>query len=189
MSEEQANPYTAPAVEANESAQTGGVGPHNYATLGQRLLGAIIDGLIMIPLSFGTAFLLFGALAPDSVEGSGFEKFFNQLGALGYLETLIFGLVNIVLFIAVQWTFWKATSQSIGKKVMKTQIVNLDGTPASVNTIAFKRYGIISILVMVIPGNLANLLSLIDSLLIFRSDRNCLHDDIAQTRVIVYPGS
>ena len=70
---------------------------------------------------------------------------------------------------------------------MKTQIVNLDGTPAAVKTIAFKRYGILALLGIVIPNtNITSLISLIDSLLIFRGDRNCLHDDIAQTRVIIY---
>ena len=187
MSEHQDNPYAAPTTEADQAATVGGVGPHNYATLGQRFAGALIDGLIMIPVFVFLVLLLLGVLVAGPVEGSGVQKTLNQLAALDFVGGLVFGILGMGLYIAIQWKFWKSTSQSIGKMVMKTQIVNLDGTPAAVKTIAFKRYGILALLGIVIPNtNITSLISLIDSLLIFRGDRNCLHDDIAQTRVIIY---
>tara|TARA_B100001057_G_C22645863_1_gene870060 strand:- start:467 stop:721 length:255 start_codon:yes stop_codon:yes gene_type:complete len=46
----------------------------------------------------------------------------------GYGETLLLAVLGIAAYIGIQWTFWASTGQSIGKKVMKTQVVNLDGS-------------------------------------------------------------
>ena len=65
---------------------------------------------------------------------------------------------------------------------MKTKIVNLDGTQADVQTIAFKRYGVIAAISM-IPV-VGGIIGLINALMVFRAEHNCLHDDIAKTRVV-----
>ena len=92
------------------------------------------------------------------------------------------GLLGIVAFIAIQWTFWNARGQSIGKKVIKPQIFNLDGSQADAQTIAFKRYDIMA-LVSNVPL-VGGLIYIVGVLLVFRQDRNCLHDNVAKTRVI-----
>ena len=168
MSEE--NPYSPPVnqVEA-PPIQSAVPGLHNYASLGERFSGKLIDVLIMIPLGLlGLVILVFSGGA--SVYGPG--------------ETFLVAIIGMAAYIGVQWAFWASTGQSIGKKVMKTQVVNLDGSQASVRTIAFKRYGIISLI-----GNVpvfGPLVYFIGVLLIFRQNRNCLHDDIAKTRVIKF---
>jgi len=186
MSESAENPYAAPSSEPQEPPPLDGVGPHNYATLGQRFLGALIDGLIMIPISVALLFAFLPVFGEDIDGPSGMEGFALQVASMGFLGGLVFSLIAMAVYIAIQWTFWKGTAQSIGKKVMKTQIVNFDGTPADVNNIAFKRYGIITLATSILPGNFGSLLGLVDALLIFRADRNCLHDDIAKTRVIKF---
>ena len=105
----------------------------------------------------------------------------------GYGEALFLAVLGMAAYIGIQWTFWASTGQSIGKKAMKTQIVNLDGSQASAKTIALKRYAIMSLIANVpVAGSLV---SLIGVLLIFRRDRNCLHDDIAKTRVVKFAAS
>lgn len=183
MSEE--NPYAAPATEAQVQPLDSRIpGPHNYATLGDRFLGKLIDGLIMLPVSIALTFLLGLVFAREVVANPGFMDILSGNAGFGIGVGLLLTVLGIGIYIAIQWTFWKATSQSIGKKVMKTQIVNLDGTPADVNTIAFQRYGIIAFL-SALP--FVGIIALIDVLFIFRADRNCLHDDIAKTRVIKLP--
>jgi hypothetical protein len=49
-------------------------------------------------------------------------------------------------------------------------------------TIAFKRFLVISMLGLV--PRVGDWVGIVDVLMIFRKDRNCLHDDIAKTRVI-----
>ena len=100
----------------------------------------------------------------------------------GFGETLLLAVLLMAAYIGIQWTFWASTGQSIGKKVMKTQVVNLDGSQASAKAIALKRYAIMSLIANVPVAGI--LVSLVGVLLIFRRDRNCLHDYIAKTRVI-----
>lgn len=71
--------------------------------------------------------------------------------------------------------------QTIGKALMRIRIVRPDGAPASAWRVIGLRYGIGSA-VAIVPG-LAMLYVLVDSLLIFRASRRCLHDDIADTIV------
>jgi uncharacterized RDD family membrane protein YckC len=83
----------------------------------------------------------------------------------GFGETLLLAVLGMAAYIGIQWTFWASTGQSIGKKVMKTQVVNLDGSQASAKTIALKRYAIMSLIANVPVAGI--LVSLIGVLLIF----------------------
>ncbi len=184
MSEE--NPYSPPVnqVEA-PPIQSAVSGLHNYASLGQRFFGKLIDVLITVPLSLviGVGYAL---ISPPKVDE--FETLSDFLsGGYGPGEKILVAVIVMAAYIGVQWVFWASTGQSIGKKVMKTQVVNLDGSQASVQTIAFKRYGIINLIANV--PVFGPLVSLIGTLLIFRQNRNCLHDDIAKTRVIKFVAS
>ena len=187
MSEE--NPYSPPVnqVEA-PPIQSAVPGLHNYASLGQRLLGKIIDGLIMIPLGLviGVGYALISPPKLVAVEKLS-DVFLGGASVYGLGETLLLAVLLMAAYIGIQWTFWASTGQSIGKKVMKTQVVNLDGSQASVQTIAFKRYGIINLIANV--PTFGPLVHFIGVLLIFRQNRNCLHDDIAKTRVIKFVAS
>ncbi|MDB4790868.1 RDD family protein [Akkermansiaceae bacterium] len=187
MSEE--NPYSPPVnqVEA-PPIQSAVPGLHNYASLGQRLLGKIIDGLIMIPLGLviGVGYALISPPKLVAVEKLS-DVFLGDASVYGLGETLLLAVFGMAAYIGVQWAFWASTGQSIGKKVMKTQVVNLDGSQASVQTIAFKRYGIINLIANV--PTFGPLVHFIGVLLIFRQNRNCLHDDIAKTRVIKFVAS
>ena len=187
MSEE--NPYSPPVnqVEA-PPIQSAVPGLHNYASLGQRLLGKIIDGLIMIPLGLviGVGYALISPPKLVAVEKLS-DVFLGGASVYGLGETLLLAVLGMAAYIGVQWAFWASTGQSIGKKVMKTQVVNLDGSQASAKTIALKRYAIMSLIANVPVAGL--FVSLVGVLLIFRQNRNCLHDDIAKIRVIKFVAS
>ena len=184
MSEE--NPYTPPVNQVEDPPiQSAVSSSHNYASLGARFLGKLIDVLIMIPLVLviGVGYALVSPPKVIAVEKTS-DLFSIGATGYGYVETLLLAVLGIAAYIGIQWTFWASTGQSIGKKVMKTQVVNLDGSQASAKTIALKRYAIMSLI-----GNVpvaGGLVSLIGVLLIFRRDRNCLHDDIAKTRVVKF---
>lgn len=184
MSEE--SPYTPPVNQVEDPPiQSAVSSSHNYASLGARFLGKLIDVLIMIPLLLviGVGYALVSPPKVIAVEKTS-DLFSMGATGYGYGETLLLAVLGIAAYIGIQWTFWASTGQSIGKKVMKTQVVNLDGSQASAKTIALKRYAIMSLI-----GNVpvaGGLVSLIGVLLIFRRDRNCLHDDIAKTRVVKF---
>lgn len=187
MSEE--NPYTPPVNQVEDPPiQSAVPSSHNYASLGARFSGKLIDVLIMIPLGLviGIGYALVSPPKVIAVEKTS-DLFSMGATGYGYGETLLLAVLGIAAYIGIQWTFWASTGQSIGKKVMKTQVVNLDGSQASAKTIALKRYAIMSLIANVpVAGSLV---SLIGVLLIFRRDRNCLHDDIAKTRVVKFAAS
>ncbi|MFL2658011.1 MAG: RDD family protein [Akkermansiaceae bacterium] len=187
MSEE--NPYTPPVNQVEDPPiQSAVPSSHNYASLGARFSGKLIDVLIMIPLGLviGIGYAFVSPPKDIAVEKTS-DLFSMGATGYGYGEALLLAVLGMAAYIGIQWTFWASTGQSIGKKAMKTQIVNLDGSQASAKTIALKRYAIMSLIANVpVAGSLV---SLIGVLLIFRRDRNCLHDDIAKTRVVKFAAS
>jgi uncharacterized RDD family membrane protein YckC len=149
-------------------------GQFRLATLSQRFVGAIIDGLIsaaiIIPISFAWGI------------------YSTRVGhQLSLLETIGMGLAGYVIFLAIHWVFLNATGQTIGKKVAKTRIVTMDGQKPSMGNLAGKRYAFMN-LVGIIPF-IGGLLSIVNILFIFRKDRRCLHDLVGGTQVVqVTPG-
>ncbi|MDC0713561.1 RDD family protein [Stigmatella sp. ncwal1] len=71
------------------------------------------------------------------------------------------------------------SGQSIGKRMRGIRVVRSDGSPASLGRIILLRN--------VVPSAInaaCGLFSLIDALFIFQDDRRCLHDQIADTKVV-----
>ncbi|WP_077037106.1 RDD family protein [Pelomonas sp. KK5] len=135
------------------------------ATRGQRFLGALIDGVI----GGGIGWLL--ALLPG----------FGFMTETGTLRFKAIG-VGIVVFLLVQGWLLVTQGQTVGKKLLGMRIVRSDGSAADAGRILGLRYGI-GIVLQLNPV-LGGLYGLVDGLLIFRSSRQCLHDTIADTKVI-----
>jgi uncharacterized RDD family membrane protein YckC len=142
------------------------------ATLSERFSGAFIDGIInlvtIVPLALGAGFII-GATMGDTPT--------TQL-----IAQVLGGLLGLVGFLAIQGYFLATRSQTIGKIAMKTKIVSDSGQPQTFSELYLKRYFVIQLLA-ILPY-IGGLLALVDILLIFRSSRKCLHDDIAGTKVI-----
>ena len=83
--------------------------------------------------------------------------------------------------LAINWNFL-LQGQTIGKKILKIRIVRKDGSPITRTRIITHR--ILPVwLVSSIPY--ANIALLADALCIFRAGRNTLHDDFADTKVVM----
>lgn len=138
------------------------------ATRIQRLLASIIDGFILIAL---TAPLLYSMLTFSTTR---IEIFFIDL--LGY-----------IIFMLINYSFLVNDGQTIGKKILKIKIVNLEGEVPSKKFLAI-RYSVFFISNGLpfngIAKTIMALLSLVNVLFIFRKDKRCLHDHIAKTIVI-----
>lgn len=142
------------------------------ATLSERFSGAFIDGIInlvtIVPLALGAGFLIGATMGDNAVA---------QL-----IAQVLGGILGIGGFLAIQGYFLATRSQTIGKIAMKTKIVSDSGQPLSFGELYLKRYLIIQ-LIAILPY-VGGLIAIVDTLLIFRSSRKCLHDDIAGTKVI-----
>src|SRR5688572_25878030 len=88
---------------------------HNLATLGDRLLGVLLDGIIKIGYVIGMALIIFGVM----------ENALNEI-TRGIIFFIL--LLPMVFYSLLLETF--LNGQTIGKKAMNTRVVKLDGSPA-----------------------------------------------------------
>jgi uncharacterized RDD family membrane protein YckC len=153
------NPYAVP----NAAQGMGGMGVPGYppqqrlADLGKRFLGSLVDGF--------SGLVFAGPGVVISIIGLG---------------VIFLGLIALIV---LQIYLLATRSQSIGKFVMKTQMVDVNtGQPASfVNTFLLR--GVVNGLIGGIPF-VGPIYTLVDILFIFREDHRCIHDLLASTVVI-----
>lgn len=135
-------------------------------------------------------FVLAYALAPDALsdpeqrydEATGLVVEVQPEGSGRFALMLFGGMLVLAILNAV---FVAQSSQSIGKKMVGIQVVRSDGTQAGFWRIVGLRWLLSSMI-----GGVLAIYSLIDALFIFRGDRRCLHDLMADTIVInKEPGS
>jgi uncharacterized RDD family membrane protein YckC len=170
MPEPELNPYAAPSREADQELGSSGLpaaGP--LATLWQRFLGALLDlALVLFVVmlwSFALAFWLMS---------SGREP--HYLTSYGTLVALL------VLLGIVQWTLIAKSGQSIGKRMVKTRIVRMDGSSAGfLRGVLLRSWVPLASSLIPIAGGIINL---VDALWVFTDERRALHDHIAGTKVI-----
>ena len=169
------NPYAAPREASIQDPQLFSAGEAQLATRSERFAGSFIDGIIAIPFVFGLAFLMGAALVVFGLDPSGpaFEIISSFVGAA------IFGIV----FLTINGYLLATKGQSVGKLIMKTQIVSdSTGTILPFGPLVLKRYiPLWAISALPIIGfwfGMANAVA------IFRANRKCIHDDIAGTKVI-----
>ena len=148
---------------------------------GTRLVAVIIDGLlnglIFLPVYFlmgGAAMMGFDPQSPPDPVAMMGAMFKAMLP--GYL---IAGVVQ-------GWSL-HAFGGTLGKKLLGLRIVRTDGSRAGFVRLFFGR-GAVSVLPAVIPL-VGALYVLIDTLVIFRESRQCLHDQIADTKVVTAASS
>jgi uncharacterized RDD family membrane protein YckC len=163
------NPYAPPqAVVLDIADPRLGTTP---AERGTRLVASILDGLIFAGMVYLPMILasIAGGAAASRDGGSG--------TALG-----IGVLLLVVGFVAWLWLtirYVVRNSQSIGKKIMHIKVVRSDGTPVTLGRLFWLR-NVVNGLISIVP-----LYGLIDALFIFGESRQCLHDKIADTIVIL----
>ena len=164
------NPYSTPVTDPTLAVDPSAYAGTQLATLGQRFLGAFVDGLISIVAVAPVMGVLFAMGAMKAGEGMGFGV------------SLVSGLIVFALCMAIQYAPLKQSGQTWGKKAAKTRIVTMQGTQPSIGDLIGKRYAFYQ-LVGIIPV-IGSIVSLVNILMVFKKDRRCLHDMIAGTQVI-----
>ena len=91
-------------------------------------------------------------------------------------------ICGFVLFVLIQGWPLIQRGQTLGKMVCKLRIVRSDGSKVDAARLLGLRYGA-GYLCNSVPL-LSAIYGLLDGLLIFRASRKCLHDTIADTKVI-----
>jgi uncharacterized RDD family membrane protein YckC len=165
-----ANPYAPPRATVRDVVSP--VAAQLLAEPSARLGAAIVDGLIFtalvyLPLIVGTTL---GAAGADSGNEAGGTMVMIGVG------------ITLIGFVAWLWMTLKqmsATGQSLAKKYFGIKVIRSDGSPASLGRLIWKR-NLLNGVISIIP-----LYGFIEVLFIFGEKRQCLHDKIADTIVVV----
>lgn len=166
---EASNPFAPPRAIVDDSFEP--AAELTDATRGARLRAAFVD---MAP------FFLIGVIAAVAMP-----LFARNGKAQAGLGALAIGVVFALAFVA--YTVYSAIlvyryGQSFGKRMVGIRVVRTDGS-----RVAFGRFFLLRWLPIGALGaipTLGSLVSLADSLAIFGNKRRCLHDYIADTRVV-----
>lgn len=156
-------PPSAPVADV-EPVATGAVLASRWRRLGvaifDSLLIIVVLGLVLLPLGINPFTLAARYPLQYRVLGTG---------------------VGFGLFLALHGYLLVTSGQTIGKRLFGLRIVRRDGSTVS----AFRILGryVPGVALNMIPG-VGGLYGFVDSLLIFRESRRCLHDQIADTIVI-----
>jgi uncharacterized RDD family membrane protein YckC len=170
------NPYAPPRSMVTDVQDP--VGEIVLADRGTRLGASIIDGLIFSALVYVPLFLIFGAI-PGFTRGYVRPDPNSGLVIVGAL-LILFGFTGWCWFTI---KYVRANGQSIGKRILGIKMVRSDGTPVSLGRVFWLR-NFVNGLIGVIPL-LGPLYTLADMLFIFAESRQCLHDKLADTIVVI----
>jgi uncharacterized RDD family membrane protein YckC len=153
--------------EAQEPAQNSDLKiAGEKASRGDRLVAAIIDGLIGIAVFIPVIMYIgFESLSQPNLSLTAF------LWGFGVFSILV--LHGYLMY---------HRGQTIGKYCMSIRIENLDGTQASFTTIYFKRMLPMQLLSLV-PSVGQFIAGFVNPAFILGKDKRCLHDHIAGTKV------
>ena len=159
------NPYQPPAAELKDLTL-----PAESRQLAGRLLrlvAVIIDGLfysvVGVVVGIGAGF------GGDAIE---------NLGGI----SLVLYLVSTALVLGINIYLLHRNGQTVGKLAVNIKIVRSDGSRAGLARLFFLRTLLVWILYMI--PLFGFLFLLVDVLFIFRRDRRCIHDLIADTKVV-----
>ena len=162
----QDNPYAAPAaMVADENP-----GELALADRGTRLGAVFLDGLFF-GFSMAPLILVMSLLGPETTNLDA------KLGLGMGVALLVFAGVVIG-----NCYYLHRNGQTLAKKLLGIRVVRRDGSRCGLARIFFARYLPVTVLGL-IPF-IGGIVSLVDALLIFRDDRRCLHDEIADTIVV-----
>ena len=151
---------------------------------GERFLAALIDGVLPVVIGIGIAVAVAipayqrhqqeavrGIEPPALGSANHLSTTWAWIGGLVLLAYLVYSLVLVFLY-----------GQTFGKRMMGIRVVRLDGTRVAFSRFIFLRW-LPTALLGAIPF-IGWIVNLVDPLLIFRESSRCLHDDIADTRVV-----
>jgi uncharacterized RDD family membrane protein YckC len=160
------NPYAPPRAKVSDVADSSD--ELEPAGRGIRLGAALLDGLIAVGLVYVP--LIMGGLF--SGWGTGVPPHISPIAGLLAFAGAVVWIWFTILYVA-------RNGQTIAKKWLGIKVVRSDGSKASLGRIFWLR-NVVNGLLGIIP-----LYGLIDALVIFSDSRQCIHDKIADTIVVV----
>lgn len=170
MDDQDPNPYAAPTSYETAASQPKTAYNNDLATRGSRLAAALIDTVILIV-----------TVIPFMVLTGFFER--AMQGQDDIVETTLYNLAGLLSHIIVHGYFMATRGQTLGKMAMGIRMVDFETGELLpfVKLVGLRDVPIA--LISYIPC-IGPIVALIDVLMIFGEERRCLHDLIANTKVV-----
>jgi len=167
-------------VEDSQDAEAGMMD----AGRGERFLASLIDGLlpVIVLVAIAVAVAIPAYESYRQQQAPGIDP--PPLGSAHHVTTawVWLGILAFVGYLIYSAALVYLYGQTVGKRMMGIRVVRMDGSRVAFSRFVFLRWLPVALLGM-IPF-VGAILNLVDPLLIFRESRRCLHDDIADTRVV-----
>lgn len=168
------NPYEAPAAIVADPASPDFL---ELADRGTRLGAKLLDGLI-----FGGGVMVIGIMAAILIPALLSQR---RGGGSSTAAFVVFGVLAGGLLLAM--LIWNLVwlhryGQTIAKRILKIRIVRSNGEPVGLGRLLGLRIVVMGV-IEAIPL-LGPLFSLVNICFIFRDDRRCIHDLMADTIVV-----
>lgn len=164
MSDE--NPYAAPSADITlpDSSE---VAPPSR---GKRLGGAIIDGIIVAII-----------YVPLIMLSGNWERMLA--GQESQTQAFLIWMVGVTVFLTVNGVLLAQRGQTIGKLILRMRIVSFE---TNEQLPFWKVYGLryLPLQLLGLFGVIGSLVNLINVLFIFGREKRCLHDYVANTKVV-----
>ena len=161
----QENYYSSPQSQVLDNTPTHAALASRWSRLWASLIDSIIMMLVLIPLMIVTG---------------GFEGVAQGIEP-SFTYNLIMAVVGIVLFVIVNGALLIRHGQTVGKRLVKIKITDMNGMRPTLNNY-LARYA-----VYFLPGQVpivGQLFSIVNILFIFGESKRCLHDHAGGTKVV-----
>jgi uncharacterized RDD family membrane protein YckC len=135
-----------------------------------RFVASFVDSFIGMCYGFPILYLL------------GFWRYLAAGQEPPFALTIALAALSFVCFLVIHGYFLKTKGQTIGKLLTGIRIADLDGNLPEFSKVVLLRYLPVS-LVALVPV-VGPYLSLVDVVFIFGSERRCIHDMLAGTKVV-----
>ncbi|MGD8926090.1 MAG: RDD family protein [Thioalkalispiraceae bacterium] len=159
------NPYQTP--ESDITATNISYNEGELAGRGTRLGAYILDVLFSL-IAVAPMFIML------AVKGNSDQ---------GFMIAITVMVIGLIILLSINIYYLYQNGQTIGKRLLGIKIIRNDGDRASLPRLLFLRMFLVNLI-----GNIPYIgmvFVLVDPLFIFRADRRCIHDLIADTKVIV----
>ena len=143
---------------------------------GTRLLAAIIDGIIVVVITYAPL-IISGDIrksAEAALKSNDALAFYSGFLGVGG----IVALAGLIIWAVITFRLVQQNGQTIAKKLLSIKVVRSDGSRASLSRIFWLR-NVVNTLLSLVP-----FYSFVEILFIFGERRQCLHDKIADTIVV-----
>lgn len=169
-----------------ESANKGSIGVpvDNTAGYGKRFAASILDSFL-IAMAVAILFEYLG-LGPDQAQATDMQTALKAMAAkieaLSNSQQILLLIFPYLMFFILHGFSLFKSGQTLGKRILGIAIVTLDNQKPAFVSLIFNRYAT-QWVVGLAPG-LGFLLRVADVLAIFWTNKRCVHDLIAKTKVI-----